>query len=82
MEVTGHITCDGCGVAMTDGKRWLLAVTNPPTGENPGGEGIAFGPIDASFDPSLPHEHFCGNGCAVKRFSLYLESLSAAERVI
>lgn len=70
------LVCDVCGVQKGETNHWLLAVTRPPTPEEPGEEGIAFGPLDASLidPPSLKLEHICGHACAIKRFSQWLET--------
>lgn len=71
------LICDVCGRQKGSTNHWYVAITDPPTAELPGSEGIAFGPIEAeTFDPALKREHICGQECLHKRLSQWLETVS------
>jgi hypothetical protein len=81
VEVPNHIVCNVCGLAKGETNHWLKCITIPPTAEAPGLEGIAFALIDAPvYDPDIKIEHLCGQGCAHKRLSQWLDDLTAMER--
>jgi len=76
MEVPGHIICDVCGRDKGETNHWIIAATIPPTPEAPGEIGIGFAPMGTPVnDPDAKIEHLCGQGCATKRFSQWLETL-------
>jgi hypothetical protein len=76
-----HITCDVCGQPKGETNHWLQCITQPPIADLPGIVGIGFGPIDAPVsDPDIKIEHLCGQACAMKRFSQWLETLTTVER--
>lgn len=72
------ITCDVCGVEKRETNHWLIAVTSVSSAaDNPG---IAFGPLGAPVrdDPDFKIEHLCGESCALKHLSRWLDELKAA----
>jgi hypothetical protein len=82
MILTDQVKCNVCGALKGETNHWLVAITIPPTEEEPGEVCIAFAPIDADTneeDVELRDgtiEHICGHACAVKRFSQWLETLT------
>ena len=76
MQVPSHIICDICGRPKGETNHWLAAITIPANDQDL--RGIAFAPIDTPVnDPAIKKEHICGQACAHKRFSQWLETLTA-----
>lgn len=72
------IHCDVCGRPKGDANHWFVVVSDPRHAGAREFEGVAFGsfssPVD---DPLFKREHICGEACAHKRLSQWLETQSA-----
>jgi hypothetical protein len=74
MQIPEHISCDVCGQPKGATNHWLIAITDP----HPGTVGIAFGKLGQEVgDPDFKLEHLCGQACAHKRLSQWLDELNA-----
>ena len=66
--------CDVCGRQKQETNHWLVAVMKD------GFEGIIFQPAEATEEPRNPrviYEDICGQECAHKRLSRWLDELNA-----
>lgn len=71
MEVISK-ACDTCGRQKQETNHWIVSLVKP------GYEGIMFVPADAVEEPRIEgweYEDHCGEGCATKRLSQWLEEL-------
>jgi hypothetical protein len=74
MEGTA-ITCDVCDIEKRTTNHWLEFITTAA----PDIRGIAFAPMGTGVsDPAFKVGHLCGEACAHKRLSRWLDELKAA----
>lgn len=74
MIVSAHTTCDICGAVKGATNHWLVAC------QVQGMTGIVFVPaadatIDREFAGRTVVQDICGQACAIKRLSQFLETL-------
>jgi hypothetical protein len=67
--------CNVCRRLKAETNHWLIAVTSPRY------KGICFVPAEhaGERDEDFAYEDICGQGCAAKRFSLWLMSWMAPQ---
>ena len=71
---TNAVICDVCTRQKQETNHWLVAIVRPFY------EGIIFEPADAVEDPhrdDVIYEDICGQECAHKRLSVWLDELNA-----
>jgi hypothetical protein len=67
------VACDVCGLQKQETNHWLVAITHPAL------EGVIFQQADLVQTPrsqEARYEDICGQACAHKRFSAWLDDLN------